>query len=180
MYPSAVSSLPHPQAKLASLVQKCRERNHLITHLLQELRRHGAESHLLSGMADSMVNDVALAECAATFLAPRVPEVGSRRPPCPSSCRDCGLIHPPVHPLTYPFIHLPGPPSFCPLTLPGTRLLRASACAQGWHREVIQSSLTLESVRDMVRETDTETVTLIQCHTSSVSSDSCFMGAPGP
>ncbi|XP_043304281.1 uncharacterized protein C4orf50 homolog isoform X2 [Cervus canadensis] len=62
------------KAKLASLVQKCRERNHLITHLLQELRRHGAESHLLSGMADSMVNDVALAECGATFLAPRVPE----------------------------------------------------------------------------------------------------------
>ncbi|XP_070314236.1 uncharacterized protein C4orf50 homolog isoform X2 [Odocoileus virginianus] len=62
------------KAKLASLVQKCRERNHLITHLLQELRRHGAESHLLSGMADNMVNDVALAEYAATFLAPRVPE----------------------------------------------------------------------------------------------------------
>ncbi|XP_061001535.1 uncharacterized protein C4orf50 homolog [Dama dama] len=62
------------KAKLASLVHKCRERNHLITHLLQELRRHGAENHLLSRMADNMVNDVALAECAATFLAPRVPE----------------------------------------------------------------------------------------------------------
>ncbi|ELR50116.1 hypothetical protein M91_14534, partial [Bos mutus] len=62
------------KAKLASLVQKCRERNHLITHLLQELRRRGAENHLLSGMAQNMVNDVALAEYAATFLAPRVPE----------------------------------------------------------------------------------------------------------
>uniref|UniRef100_A0A8B9XEW5 Chromosome 4 open reading frame 50 n=2 Tax=Bos mutus grunniens TaxID=30521 RepID=A0A8B9XEW5_BOSMU len=62
------------KAKLASLVQKCWERNHLITHLLQELRRRGAENHLLSGMAQNMVNDVALAEYVATFLAPRVPE----------------------------------------------------------------------------------------------------------
>ncbi|XP_065770189.1 uncharacterized protein C4orf50 homolog [Muntiacus reevesi] len=62
------------KAKLASLVQECRERNQLITHLLQGLHRHGAENHLLSGMADSRVNDVALAECAATVLAPRVPE----------------------------------------------------------------------------------------------------------
>ncbi|XP_055290327.1 uncharacterized protein C4orf50 homolog [Moschus berezovskii] len=62
------------KTKLASLVQKCRERNHLITHLVQELRRHGVENHLLSRMAQNMVNDVALAEYAATFLAPRVPE----------------------------------------------------------------------------------------------------------
>ena len=125
-----LSSLPLPQAKLASLVQKCQERNHLITHLLQELRRHGAESHLLSGMADNTVKDVALTEYAAAILAPRVPEVGSRRPPCPSSCRDCGLIHPPVHLLTCPFIHRPGLPCLCPLTLPGTApLLRAGI---GW------------------------------------------------
>ncbi|KAI4585488.1 hypothetical protein MJG53_005722 [Ovis ammon polii x Ovis aries] len=62
------------KAKLASLVHKCWERNHLITHLLQELRRHGADNHLLSQMAQNMVNDVALAEYTATFLAPRVPE----------------------------------------------------------------------------------------------------------
>nr|XP_045364692.1 uncharacterized protein C4orf50 homolog [Camelus bactrianus] len=62
------------KAKLASLVQKCLERNHLITHLLWELHRHGAVNHLLSEMARSMVNDTALAEYAATFLAPRVPE----------------------------------------------------------------------------------------------------------
>ncbi|MXQ88015.1 hypothetical protein E5288_WYG022505 [Bos mutus] len=73
-FPAFMSSPSSFQAKLASLVQKCRERNHLITHLPQELRRRGAENHLLSGMAQNMVNDVALAEYAATFLAPRVPE----------------------------------------------------------------------------------------------------------
>ncbi|KAF6371457.1 hypothetical protein mRhiFer1_001889 [Rhinolophus ferrumequinum] len=62
------------KAKLASLVQKCRERNHLITHLLQELHRHGEASDLLSEMVHGMVNDVALAEYAATFLAPSIPE----------------------------------------------------------------------------------------------------------
>uniref|UniRef100_A0A8D1VJP1 Uncharacterized protein n=1 Tax=Sus scrofa TaxID=9823 RepID=A0A8D1VJP1_PIG len=62
------------KAKLASLVQKCRERNHLITRLLEELHRHGAGNHLLSEMAHSMVTDVALAEYAATFLAPGDPE----------------------------------------------------------------------------------------------------------
>ncbi|XP_036137015.1 uncharacterized protein C4orf50 homolog [Molossus molossus] len=58
------------KAKLASLVQKCRDRNHLLMHLLQELCRHGAASHLLSETVHSMVADVALAEYAATFLAP--------------------------------------------------------------------------------------------------------------
>ncbi|XP_007462526.1 PREDICTED: uncharacterized protein LOC103084444 [Lipotes vexillifer] len=62
------------KAKLASLVQKCRERNHLITHLLQELHRHGVENHQLSETASNMVNDAALAEYAATFLAPGVPQ----------------------------------------------------------------------------------------------------------
>ncbi|XP_040350792.1 LOW QUALITY PROTEIN: uncharacterized protein C4orf50 homolog [Herpailurus yagouaroundi] len=68
---SAVAPL---KAKLASLVQKCRERNRLITHLLRELHRRGAEDHLLSEMARGMVDDVALAEYAATFLAPALPE----------------------------------------------------------------------------------------------------------
>uniref|UniRef100_A0A8D0YRB7 Uncharacterized protein n=1 Tax=Sus scrofa TaxID=9823 RepID=A0A8D0YRB7_PIG len=62
------------KAKLASLVQKCRERNHLITRLLEELHRHEGGNHLLSEMAHSMVTDVALAEYAATFLAPGDPE----------------------------------------------------------------------------------------------------------
>ncbi|XP_022361376.1 uncharacterized protein C4orf50 homolog [Enhydra lutris kenyoni] len=62
------------KAKLASLVQKCRERNCLITHLLRELRRHGLEDQLLSEMAQSMVDDVALAEYAATFPASGLPE----------------------------------------------------------------------------------------------------------
>uniref|UniRef100_A0A8C9CXJ2 Uncharacterized protein n=1 Tax=Panthera leo TaxID=9689 RepID=A0A8C9CXJ2_PANLE len=56
---SAVAPL---KAKLASLVQKCRERNRLITHLLRELHRRGAEDHLLSETARGMVDDVALAE----------------------------------------------------------------------------------------------------------------------
>ncbi|XP_045854564.1 uncharacterized protein C4orf50 homolog [Meles meles] len=62
------------KAKLASLVQKCWERNRLIMHLLRELRRHGLEDQLLSEMAQSMVDDVALAEYAATFLASGLPE----------------------------------------------------------------------------------------------------------
>nr|XP_019603740.1 PREDICTED: janus kinase and microtubule-interacting protein 1 isoform X2 [Rhinolophus sinicus] len=62
------------KAKLASLVQKCQERNHLITHLLQELHRHGGASDLLSEVAHSVVNDLALAEYTATFLAPSAPE----------------------------------------------------------------------------------------------------------
>nr|XP_045248041.1 uncharacterized protein C4orf50 homolog isoform X4 [Macaca fascicularis] len=62
------------KAKIASLVQKCRERNRLITHLLQELHRHGLGNLPLSELAQNMLNDVALAEYAATFLAPGVPE----------------------------------------------------------------------------------------------------------
>lgn len=75
-----MSPLPPFQAKLASLVQKCRERNHLITHLLQELRRHGLEDQLLSEMAQTMVDDVALAEYAATFPASGLPEVVLQTP----------------------------------------------------------------------------------------------------
>lgn len=71
----AVPSLP--QAKLASLVQKCRDRNCLLVHLLQELRRHGATDTLLSETVRGMVDDVALAEYAAAFLVPGLPEVGS-------------------------------------------------------------------------------------------------------
>ncbi|XP_029808320.1 uncharacterized protein C4orf50 homolog [Suricata suricatta] len=71
---SAVAPL---KAKLASLVQKCRERNCLITHLLQELRAHGVAGALLSETARSMVDDAALAEYAATFLAPGTPEAST-------------------------------------------------------------------------------------------------------
>ncbi|EFB28521.1 hypothetical protein PANDA_013476, partial [Ailuropoda melanoleuca] len=62
------------KAKLASLVQKCRERNLLIEHLLQELHRHGVENQWLSETAHGMVADVALAQYAAAFLAPGLPE----------------------------------------------------------------------------------------------------------
>ncbi|XP_054409672.2 uncharacterized protein C4orf50 homolog [Pongo abelii] len=62
------------KAKIASLVQKCRERNRLITHLLQELHRHGLGNLLLSELAQNMLNDMALAEYEAAFLAPGVPE----------------------------------------------------------------------------------------------------------
>ncbi|KAM6150276.1 uncharacterized protein C4orf50 homolog [Erethizon dorsatum] len=67
----AVSPL---KAKLASLVQKCLERNRLIMRLLQELHRHGAASPSLSELAQSMVHDVALREYTATFLTPGVTE----------------------------------------------------------------------------------------------------------
>ncbi|XP_053528250.1 uncharacterized protein C4orf50 homolog [Artibeus jamaicensis] len=62
------------KAKLASLVQKCRDRNHLLMDLLRKLRRHGAADPLLSEMVRGMADDVALAEYAATFLAPGLPE----------------------------------------------------------------------------------------------------------
>ncbi|XP_012518293.1 PREDICTED: uncharacterized protein LOC105825148 [Propithecus coquereli] len=62
------------KAKIASLVQKCRQRNGLITHLLRELHRHAPANLPLSQLAQSMVNDAALAQYAATFLASGVPE----------------------------------------------------------------------------------------------------------
>ncbi|KAI5261779.1 hypothetical protein MUG91_G16n70 [Manis pentadactyla] len=62
------------KAKLASLVRKCRKRNGLMVHLLQELHRHGAADPLLSAAVQSVLDDEALAEYAATYLAPRVPE----------------------------------------------------------------------------------------------------------
>ncbi|KAK2115468.1 hypothetical protein P7K49_006094, partial [Saguinus oedipus] len=61
-------------AKIASLVHKCQERNHLITRLLQELHRHGPVDLLLSELAQNMLGDVALAEYMAAFLDPGVPE----------------------------------------------------------------------------------------------------------
>ncbi|XP_054437805.1 uncharacterized protein C4orf50 homolog [Pteronotus mesoamericanus] len=64
------------KAKLASLVQKCRDRNHLLVRLLQELRQLGAADPLLSETVRSAVNDVALAEYAAAFLAPGLLETG--------------------------------------------------------------------------------------------------------
>lgn len=108
--------LPPSQAKLASLVQKCQERNRLLTHLLQELRRRGAAGHLLSETVHGMVHDEALADYAATFLAPDVPEVESRGQPCPSPCGGWGRV---------------ARPSTC-LTSPGPGLLWAGPCARGW------------------------------------------------
>nr|XP_034364106.1 uncharacterized protein C4orf50 homolog [Arvicanthis niloticus] len=62
------------KAKLASLVHKCQERNRLIEYLLQELPRHEPKNHLLSELAQNMLEDVALAEYSATFLTPGAPE----------------------------------------------------------------------------------------------------------
>lgn len=66
----------HPtfQAKLASLVHKCQERNRLIEQLLQELPRQEPKNRLLSELAQNMLDDVALAEYTATFLTPGAPE----------------------------------------------------------------------------------------------------------
>ncbi|XP_051056173.1 uncharacterized protein C4orf50 homolog [Phodopus roborovskii] len=63
------------KAKLASLVHKCQERNRLIEQLLQELPRGEPKNHLLSELAQKMLDDVALAEYAATFLTPGALEV---------------------------------------------------------------------------------------------------------
>ncbi|XP_045690630.1 uncharacterized protein C4orf50 homolog [Phyllostomus hastatus] len=66
------------KAKLASLVQKCRDRNQLLVQLLQELRGRGAADALLSEVVRGMVDDVALAEYAAAFLVPGLPETTHR------------------------------------------------------------------------------------------------------
>nr|XP_005001247.1 uncharacterized protein C4orf50 homolog [Cavia porcellus]XP_013001994.1 uncharacterized protein C4orf50 homolog [Cavia porcellus]XP_023418423.1 uncharacterized protein C4orf50 homolog [Cavia porcellus] len=67
----AVSPL---KAKLASLVQKCLQRNRLIMRLLQELSRHGLASSSLTELVQGMVHDEALMEYTATFLIPGVTE----------------------------------------------------------------------------------------------------------
>lgn len=66
------------QAKLASLVHKCQERNRLIEQLLRELPRQEPKNHLLCELAQNMLDDVALAEYTATFLTPGAPEVSCR------------------------------------------------------------------------------------------------------
>ncbi|XP_032771797.1 uncharacterized protein C4orf50 homolog [Rattus rattus] len=71
------------KAKMASLVRKCQERNRLIEHLLQELPRHEPKNHLLSELAQNMLEDVALAEYSATFLTPGASEVSCHRQPHP-------------------------------------------------------------------------------------------------
>lgn len=89
------------QAKLASLVRKCRVRNHLITHLLQELHRRGPEDHALSQLAQSMADDTALAEYTVTFLAQDsldAPEVGSCALSCLASLGAVGRSTPPRPP----------------------------------------------------------------------------------
>uniref|UniRef100_A0A8C2QJF6 Predicted gene 1043 n=1 Tax=Cricetulus griseus TaxID=10029 RepID=A0A8C2QJF6_CRIGR len=62
------------KAKLASLVHKCQERNCLIEQLVQELPRQEPKNHLLSELAQKMLDDVALAEYTDTFLTPGAPE----------------------------------------------------------------------------------------------------------
>ncbi|XP_027692407.1 uncharacterized protein C4orf50 homolog [Vombatus ursinus] len=57
------------KAKVASLVQKCRERNNLVTQLVQELHRHGIENLQLSQAARTLVDDVAVAAYASTFMS---------------------------------------------------------------------------------------------------------------
>ncbi|KAM9238036.1 LOW QUALITY PROTEIN: uncharacterized protein C4orf50 homolog [Dugong dugon] len=63
------------EAKVTSLVQKCQERNSLITYLLQELHQRGVASPILAEWARSMVDDEALAEYAATFLTTGIREI---------------------------------------------------------------------------------------------------------
>lgn len=75
----------HPtfQAKLASMVHKCQERNCLIEQLLQELPREEPKTHLLFELAQNMLDDVALAEYTATFLIPGALEVSCQAQHCP-------------------------------------------------------------------------------------------------
>lgn len=113
--------LPPSQAKLASLVQKCQERNRLLTHLLQELHRRGVAGDLLSATVHGMVHDEALAEYAATFLAPDIPEVESQGQPCPAPCGGCERVARPSNCLTSP-----GPD-------PAGKAPWAGPWARGWH-----------------------------------------------
>ncbi|XP_072477522.1 uncharacterized protein C4orf50 homolog [Notamacropus eugenii] len=57
------------KAKVASLVQKCRERNNLVTQLVQELRRHGIENSPLIQAARAVVDDVTVATYASTLMS---------------------------------------------------------------------------------------------------------------
>ncbi|XP_055988676.1 uncharacterized protein C4orf50 homolog [Sorex fumeus] len=59
------------KAKLASLVQKCWERNRLISALLRELHRHAPASGRLEASAQSMLSDAALVQYTADFRGPR-------------------------------------------------------------------------------------------------------------
>lgn len=102
-----------PQAKLASLVQKCRDRNRLLTHLLGELSRHGPADRLLCQTVRSLVDDVALAEYTAAFLPPGAPEVSSRGSPVPPPV---GLGKWPHH-----LLACPAPLPSCALIPRGTR-----------------------------------------------------------
>ncbi|XP_044537699.1 uncharacterized protein C4orf50 homolog [Gracilinanus agilis] len=63
------------KAKVASLVQKCRDRNNLVAQLVQELHRHGIDNLKLSETARALVDDIAVATYASTFMSsdPREP-----------------------------------------------------------------------------------------------------------
>lgn len=141
MHPPGYVFAPTFQAKLASLVQKCRERNHVITRLLRELHRHGALDRLLSETAQSMVNDAALAEYAATFLAPGVPQVDSPDSPGPLPAGSTAP-DPPVH---LPDLNRPWLPLSTDLTRARPALLCARVCARGWCGEATPPSSLLKS-----------------------------------
>ncbi|KAL0596637.1 LOW QUALITY PROTEIN: hypothetical protein AAY473_034587 [Plecturocebus cupreus] len=141
------------KAKIASLVHKCRERNRLITRLLQELHRHGPVDRLLSELAQNMLGDMALAEYVAAFLDPGVPE-SPRDGPVPASYRGVGrsaacLCLAPA-----------APPSSLPPSTDTTQedtpwlFLCAPAGARGKHGKVSLAILTLHSAQEIVQGTD--------------------------
>ncbi|KAG6935839.1 chromosome 4 orf 50, partial [Chelydra serpentina] len=59
------------KAKLACLVQKCHERNSLISQLVREFHRHGIMDSIFDEEASNLVNDMALAEYTTTFTSVR-------------------------------------------------------------------------------------------------------------
>ncbi|KAM7168745.1 uncharacterized protein C4orf50 homolog isoform 2-T2 [Macrochelys suwanniensis] len=59
------------KAKLACLVQKCHERNSLISQLVREFHRHGIMDSIFNEEASNLVNDMALAEYTTTFTSVR-------------------------------------------------------------------------------------------------------------
>ncbi|XP_068931134.1 uncharacterized protein C4orf50 homolog [Petaurus breviceps papuanus] len=75
------------KAKVASLVQKCRDRNNLVTLLMQELHRHGIENLQLSQAARALVDDVAVATYASTFMSSDPRELPSGVMNNPRTCQ---------------------------------------------------------------------------------------------
>ncbi|XP_078004989.1 uncharacterized protein C4orf50 homolog [Phascolarctos cinereus] len=104
------------KAKVASLVQKCQDRNNLVTQLVQELHRHGIENLQLSQAARALVDDVAVGTCASTFMSSDPRELPSGVMNNPRTCQigvdvGAGLISESIQQETLEMCSLSTPPT---------------------------------------------------------------------